>query len=167
MSYTLDQFASDCREALTQDPGPGGRETVRDFLARACKDETFVHTHLGPDADSERNILYEDPDLGFCIIAHVYKGAKASDPHDHGPSWAIYGQAAGTTEMTDWRKLSAPRDGKPGTVEAVRTYRMEPGDAHVYNEGDLHSPHRTSETRLVRIEGTDMKKVVRDKYEAA
>ena len=89
MSYTLEQFAADCRSALLKDPGPGGRELVRQYTERACADREFVARHLGPNAQAEREILYEDPDLRFCILAHVYKGAKNSAPHDHGPSWAV------------------------------------------------------------------------------
>jgi hypothetical protein len=37
--------------------------------------------------------------------------------------------------------------------------------AHVYNEGDLHSPRREGPTRLIRIEGTNMDKVKRLAYE--
>jgi predicted metal-dependent enzyme (double-stranded beta helix superfamily) len=122
MSYTLDRFSDDCRAALLQDPGPAGRELVRQYTERACSDPEFVARHLGPDATDERKILYEDPDLRFCILAHVYRGAKSSAPHDHGPSWAVYGQAAGVTEMTDWRLVAKPADGQPGKVEKVRTY---------------------------------------------
>ena len=39
--------------------------------------------------------------------------------------------------------------------------------AHLYGEGDLHSPRREAETRLIRIEGIDLAKVKRDKYEPA
>lgn len=167
MTYTIEQFAADCRTALSKDPGPAGREEVRRCVEKACGDAAFVERHLGPDNDSDRTILYEDPDLGFCIVAHVYKGPKGSNPHDHGPSWAIYGQAKGVTEMTDWRCLEKPKDGRPGKVEKARTYKLTPGTAHVYNEGDLHSPLREADTRLIRIEGVDMKKVSRDKYEVA
>jgi hypothetical protein len=167
VSYTLEQFSADCRAALLKDPGAAGRELVRQYTARACSDPDFVAKHLGPDADAERKILYQDPDLHFCILAHVYKGAKASSPHDHGPSWAIYSQAAGVTEMTDWRLVEKPANGQPGKVERVRTYKLTPGVAHLYNEGDLHSPRRESETRLIRIEGIDLTTVKRDKFEAA
>lgn len=167
MAYTLDQFAADCRAALLKDPGPAGRERVRQYTEKACSDADFIATHLGPKADADRKILYEDPDLHFCILAHVYKGAKNSSPHDHGPSWAIYGQAAGVTEMTDWRLVEKPADGKPGKVAKVRTYTMTPGMAHVYGEGELHSPRRESDTRLIRIEGRDLTKVNRDKFEIA
>ena len=114
----------------------------------------------------DRDLLYQDPDLGFCILAHNYPGPKASSPHDHGPSWAIYAQARGETEMRDFEMVT-PADGdRPGTVRATRTYRLTPGDAHVYNEGDLHAPTRTGPTSLLRVEGTDMSKVTRLRYEA-
>ena len=41
------------------------------------------------------------------ILAHNYEGPKESAPHDHGPSWAIYGQARGETAMNDWSLLEA------------------------------------------------------------
>src|ERR1700728_1856901 len=167
MPYTLDQFASDCRAALRKDPGPAGRELVRQYTEKACADPDFVATHLGPDAEAERKVLYEDPDLHFCILAHVYKGAKSSSPHDHGPSWAIYGQAVGVTEMTDWRLVEKPADGEPRKVARDRTYKMTPGMAHLYGEGVLHSPRRETDTRLIRIEGIDLTKVKRDKFEIA
>ena len=69
--------------------------------------------------------------------------------------------------MTDWRKLAKPANGEPGKVEKVRSYKMAPGVAYLYNEGDLHSPRRDTDTRLIRIEGIDLTKVKRDKYEIA
>jgi hypothetical protein len=167
MSYTLDRFAADCRAALLKDPGSAGRELVRHYTEKACADPGFVAKHLGPHAQVERTTLYEDPDLHFCILGHVYKGAKISSPHDHGPSWAVYGQAVGLTEMTDWRLIEKPANGRPGKVEKVRTYQLAPGMAHLYDEGDLHSPRRDAETRLIRIEGVDLTKVKRDKFEVA
>ena len=161
MSYTLDQFAADCRAALLKDPGSAGRELVRHYTEKACADPEFVAKHLGPNAQVERTILYEDPDLHFCILG------KISSPHDHGPSWAVYGQAVGLTEMTDWRLIEKPANGRPGKVEKVRTYQLAPGMAHLYDEGDLHSPRRDAERRLIRIEGVDLTQVKRDKFEIA
>jgi hypothetical protein len=167
MGYTLEEFSADCRAALLQDPGPAGRELVRRHTARASSDPDFVAGHFGPDAHSDRRVLYEDPDLHFCVLAHVYRGARNSPPHDHGPSWAVYSQVSGVTEMTDWRLLEKPANGQPGKVEKVRTYELTPGMACLYNEGDLHSPRRDGDTRLIRIEGTDLTKVKRDKFEIA
>ncbi len=84
-----------------------------------CADKNFVGMYLTDDAP-DRKILYEDPELGFCILGHVNHGAKGSKPHDHGPTWAIYGQASGETIMSDWEMLSPPENGEPGQVKLVR-----------------------------------------------
>src|SRR3546814_8925552 len=125
-------------------------EVFRRCLEGVLADQNCIDAHLGPDEDSSRNILYEDPELGFCILAHVYKGAKHSGPHDHGPSWAVYGQAKGITEMTEYRKVEPPKDGRPGKAEAVKTYALKPGMAAAYIVG--RSEEHTSELQsLMRI----------------
>lgn len=48
---------------------------------------------------------------------------------------------------------------------AVRDYTLTPAMAHLYNEGDLHSPRRDGPSRLIRIEGKNMEKVQRFPYE--
>jgi predicted metal-dependent enzyme (double-stranded beta helix superfamily) len=166
MGYTLEQFAAKCRDFLKSEPGPAGREKVRALLQEVLKDDDFIRRHFDDDTP-ERRILYEDPELGFCILAHSYKGARESAPHDHAHSWAIYGQARGETEMSDYQLLEPASGQKPGKVRRVRTYRLCPGEAHVYNEGDLHSPKRAGPTQLIRIEGVNMEKVKRLRFEPA
>jgi predicted metal-dependent enzyme (double-stranded beta helix superfamily) len=160
----LEPFARNCHDILATDPGPSGRERVRALLEQALRDREFVETNVD-DKTPERHLLYEDPQLGFCILAHNYASAKDSPPHDHGPSWAIYGQARGETHMTDYERAAEPADGKPGKAKALRTYKLVPGVAHLYNERDLHSPRRDGPTQLIRIEGTNMERVKRAKFE--
>jgi len=167
MSYSLEQFAADCREALTADDGPGGREKVRQYVEMALKDEDFVAQYLDGDGHPEREIIYEDADLGFCICAHVYEGAKSGNPHDHGPTWAIYGQARGETEMTDWKVTQQPEGDKPGKVEFVKSYKLTPGVAHLYEPGAVHAPLREGPTRLIRVEGKNCDHLQRTPLEAA
>jgi hypothetical protein len=138
---------------------------VRDRLKQVLTDAAFVATYLREDT-KEREVLYEDPKLGFCILAHHYRGPKDSPPHDHGPSWAIYGQAKGETMMNDYELLEPAAEDRAGKVKKTRSYSLTPGVAHVYNEGQLHSPHRTASTHLIRIEGMNMDKVRRLRYEA-
>ena len=165
MVYTLEQVAAEFHRLLADTPGPAGRRKVSELLQDVLKDKAFVAAHLSDDGP-ERKILYEDPELGFCILAHVYKGAKESQPHDHGPSWAIYGQAKGETEMTDYSLVAPASPDKPGKAKALRTYKLTPGTAYLYNEGDLHSPRRTGPTQLIRLEGTNMDRVKRLRFEA-
>jgi hypothetical protein len=166
MAYTIEQFSEDCHEVLATDPGPEGRKKICEFVSRACADPEFVGRHL-PDDGPERKILFEDPQLGFCILGHVNRGAKQSNPHDHGPTWAIYGQAEGETVMTDWAMVSPASEAQTGKVSHVRDYTLKPGAAYVYNEGDLHSPARARSTKLIRIEGRNVEKIRRFPYEKA
>lgn len=165
MAYTLEQFSAACHDILRAEPGPEGRQKVCALLQDVLRDDNFVATNLGDDVP-ERKVLYEDPELGFCILGHVHTGARESSPHDHGPTWAIYGQARGETEMTDWELVEPASEDKPGKVRRAKTYTLKPGMAFVYNEGDLHSPRRTGPTRLIRFEGQNMDKVSRLSYEA-
>jgi hypothetical protein len=165
MAMTLERFATECKRALTADPGPQGREKVCELVQDVLKDRDFVDTYIQPDGP-ERKVLYEDPELGFTILAHSYHGAKNSKPHDHGPSWAIYGQASGETIMTDWECLERPTAATPGKARHIRDYTLTPGMAYLYDPGVLHSPRREGSTRLLRIEGVNMDRVRRLPYEA-
>ena len=165
MADKLAQFAAECKRLLTQEPGPPGREKVVQTLEQLLGDAEFVGAYLG-DGTGSRDVLYEDPELGFTILAHAYEGASQSAPHDHGPAWAIYGQASGETEMTEWQLLEAASEEQPGKVRKAKTYALKPGMACLYNEGDLHSPRREDSTRLIRIEGQNMDRVKRLRYEA-
>lgn len=165
MSYTLESFASECKMALSADPGRAGREKVRDLVQQALKDEKFIATYIN-DKTPDRQVIYEDADLGFCVCAHVNREAREANPHDHGSSWAIYGQAWGETQMSDWEVLEAAAEGKPGKVKRARVYSLKPGMAHIYHEGDVHSPKRTAPTGLLRIEGKNTAKMKRLAYKA-
>ena len=165
MTHTVASFAADCKRILSAEPGPSGRKKVCALVQEVLKDEAFIARHLRDDT-RDREILYEDPDLGFTILAHVNHNAKSSLPHDHGPTWAIYGQASGETIMTDWECLERPAEGKPGRVRFAKSYSLTPGMAYLYNEGDLHSPRRDAPTRLIRIEGVNVLKIRRLQYQA-
>ena len=164
MATTLQDFSAQCHQILKAEPGPEGRHKICALLRDVLKDQAFIATHLSDDMP-ERTVLYEDSELGFCILAHVYKGPRETSPHDHGPSWAIYGQARGVTEMTDWEIVESASEAKPGKARALKTYPLKPGMAHLYNEGELHSPKRKDPTRLIRIEGKNMDKVRRLRFE--
>ena len=165
MSFTLESFASECQRILKSNPGRTGREKVRDLVQEALKDEKFIASYIN-DNTPDRQVIYEDAELGFCVCAHVNREAREANPHDHGSSWAIYGQAWGETEMSDWEVLEDAAEGKPGKVRRAKVYTLKPGMAHIYHEGDVHSPKRTAATGLLRIEGKNTAKMKRYAYKA-
>ncbi len=169
MPYTLTEMADDIRAQLSVRQVDDCAESLCAIVGRGLVDDDFVAAHLPDRAPGEhpREVLYEDPELGFCICGHVYQGAAETGPHDHGPSWAIYGQADGVTEMTDWKIVRPGSGDAPSLVEPVRTYRLSRGDAHFYGVGDVHSPKREAPTRLIRVEGANLDRVQRSNIKAA
>jgi hypothetical protein len=167
MTYTLEQLSSDIKAALKADPGKGGKEAVCKLVSKVLLDQDFVARHLNAADCKPRKVLYEDPELGFCICGHVYEKPAHGSPHDHGSSWAIYGVAVGDTEMTDWRIVEKGDGARPSLVEPERTYVMKPGDSHLYEVGAVHSPKRDTLTKLVRIEGANLDRIKRSNIKAA
>ena len=166
MSITLSSLARDCRELLAAGDTPAAREHAAQRLAQALRDPAFVREQFAQPVP-ERKIAYEDPELGFCILVHEYHDAREGGPHDHGPSWAIYGQAEGENVMTEFEAIEPAAPGRPGRVRVLRRYTMRPGDVHLYNEGAIHAPQRFGPCKLVRIEGRDLAKVARGTYRLA
>jgi len=119
MCLSLEDFAAECRDTLKANPGTEGRQQVCALVRQVLKDPDFVATYVPADTP-ERKVVYEDPELGFAIVAHAYHGARNTKPHDHGPAWAIYGQVDGETIMTDWELVEAP---PPARCAACATTR--------------------------------------------
>lgn len=169
MGYAMEDLVRDISASLSSAGISDCADAVCGHVSKALLDAAFVARHLPDRAEGAhaREVLWEDPDLGFCVCGHVYEGPAESAPHDHGPSWAIYGQAEGQTEMTDWEIVKAGQGQDAALVSPTRTYTLDPGDAHFYDVGVVHSPKRTGPTRLLRIEGRNLDTVTRSNIAVA
>ena len=165
MGYTLEEFASDCHRLLKDDPGPAGRQQVKDHLGRLLMEDAFIEEHCGPDASGGANVLYEDPELGFQILAHIMDKAYAGGVHDHGASWAIYGQAVKYTDMTEWKRLDDGSKAGKATVEKADSYRLERGDAGIFDDYKIHSIAYPAGARFIRVTGTNLETIARGRYD--
>jgi hypothetical protein len=163
MPYDLDQFVADCRAILSRDPGPQGRESVRQQLERLLANADFVERTCGEDAPLGLKVLYEDRDLGFQVLAHVNDKARKSPPHDHGDSWAIYGQAAKYTDMIEWERVGG--DDQHAQLREARRYRLEPGQAGIYQDGKIHSIDYPDRARFIRVTGTNLDNIHRVRFD--
>jgi len=166
MAYGLEEFCRDCAASLRDHDGALGKEQVRANLERLLANERFVADTLGPDAPVGVQVLYRDPDQGFCVLAHINREPHASPPHDHGSSWAIYGQAIGHTDMTEYRRVEGSGAGR-AALEVTGRYRLEPGHAGLYDVGAIHAIDFCEGARFVRVTGTDLEHVSRLKYDLA
>jgi predicted metal-dependent enzyme (double-stranded beta helix superfamily) len=161
MAYDLDQFIADCCTTLTRDSGPAGREQVRVNLERLLANSEFIRATCGDDAPHGLKVLYEDPKLGFQVLAHINDKARVSPPHDHGASWAIYGQATKYTDMIEWEREDDGADPKHAKLKPVKKYRLNPGHAGIYQDGTIHSIDYPDYARFIRVTGTNLDKIPR------
>ena len=165
MAYDLKQFIADCRTTLARDPGPSGREQVRLNLEKLLANPDFIRDYCGDDQPRGLNVLYEDPKLGFQVLAHINDKARVSPPHDHGESWAIYGQATKYTDMSEWERADDGSDPKHAKLKLKKKYRLTPGHAGVYQDGAIHSIDYPEHARFVRVTGTNLDKISRIKID--
>jgi predicted metal-dependent enzyme (double-stranded beta helix superfamily) len=165
MAYDLDQFIADCKTTLARDPGHAGREQVRVKLEQLLANPDFIAKYAGDDQPHGMKVLYEDPKLGFQVLAHIYNKARVSPPHDHGASWAIYGQATKYTDMIIWEREDDGGDPKHAKLKPVKKYRLTPGHAGIYQDGAIHSIDYPDNARFIRVTGTDLDKIPRIKID--
>ena len=155
MSYSLTEFCEDVREILSAHDDPSGREQVRQKLEALLREDAFCAEYVGPDNEPGMAQIYEDPQLHFCVLAYNMTEPRTSPPHDHGESWAVYGQASGHTDMTVWSMQD------DAGLEPVRSFRLDAGQAGLFDVREIHSIDYTEGAKFVRVTGVDMSQAAR------
>ena len=150
---------------MKQKPGDDGREIVRQKLEQLLANREFIAEHCSADKPKGNILLYRDPELDFNVLCHRFGANSESPPHNHGTSWAIYGQAAGVTEVKVWRrKAHDPKTGH-AEIEVEQEYKLPTGKAGLFNPGVIHSIAFSSGSRYIRVTGTDLNKLDQDVYD--
>lgn len=167
MTYTLDIFVKEAQAALKSANGQAAREQVRVLLEKLLANEAFVAEAVGPAVPIGTRKLYEDKDLGFVVLAHCNPKPHKSPPHDHGASWAIYGQAVKYTDMSEYKRLDGGAGAGEAKLEKIKSYRLEPGHAGIYDVGAIHAIDYPEGSRFVRVTGRDLDYVQRLKFDMA
>jgi predicted metal-dependent enzyme (double-stranded beta helix superfamily) len=160
MPYDLNAFTAQCHDIFKRDPGPKGREEVRVLFEKLLRDPEFVRRYC-VEAKPGLHVLYEDPELKFQVLAHVNEKPRVSPPHDHGESWAIYGQATEYTDVTEWTRTDDGADPQRAELKAAKTYRLTPGRAAIYQDGCIHSIDYPAKSCFVRVTGTNLDRIAR------
>jgi len=134
---------------------------VRQNLERLLANKAFIAACCGDDQPRGLKVLYEDPKLGFQVLAHINDKARVSPPHDHGESWAIYGQAKLWTDMIEWKRDDDGKDQKHAKMSPEKKYRLNPGQAGIYQNGAIHSIDYPDKSRFVRVTGVNLDNINR------
>lgn len=164
MSYTLQDFCADMHAILVKENNPAGRDKVREKMAELLKNDEFIKQFCGPDKKNGVYTLNEDPETGAVVLSHCMDKAHMSPPHDHGTSWAIYGQAAEHTVMREYERVDDGSDPDKAELKVTKEYKLNKGDVGVFNPGKIHSIDYPDNARFVRVTGVDLDRIDRTAF---
>ena len=165
MNYSLENFCMDTKASLLSNPGTSGRKAVRAHLEKLLLNEAFIAEFLETQ-NGGKKVLYHDPETDFYVNAHgTDEGKRKGKPHDHGQSWAVYGQATGLTNMTVWDRTDDGSDPKLAQIIERETFPLTPGKAALFDTGIIHSTAHPTAARWVRVTGTNLDLIERYAYD--
>jgi hypothetical protein len=165
MAYGLEAFCKDAGAVLGRDAGLADQGAVVPLVRKLLADEAFLAATFPSDLPLGVRTIWRDPALGFCVLAHNYGHRPQGMPHDHGETWAIYGQADRFTDMVEWRRTDGGEVPGKATIEKVRAYRVEPGQAYHYGPRVVHSVGWPLGAKLVRVTGADLGALPRRRFD--
>ncbi len=166
MVYTLEQFCGDCHDILTRSSDDPAREQICANLEILLANADFVKDTFQDDTPPSKRMLYHDDDTDVCVFAHVQEPGKRGNPHSHGASWAIYGNATGITNMTIWHRTNSDDDDH-AELEIAEEYAVTPGMARAYGPGMIHSTQHPKKAWVIRVTGTDLDHMPRYRFDAS
>lgn len=162
MAYDLAQFCEDLRGILKAD-GQAGLPKVAERLQRLLANPEFVAATFSEDLPPGKRELFHDPETDAYVLAHVQAPNKTGQPHSHGASFAVYGNARGTTQMTLWRRVN-PESEERAVLEPAERFSLQPGQARPFPSGAIHSTAQIEGAWVVRVTGTDLDAIPRFRF---
>jgi hypothetical protein len=166
MPNDLHTFCRNTRQLLQQEPSSGALALVAQQLQDLLANPAFVDATFDEDTPAGKRLLYRDADTGFLVLAHVQPAGKGGAPHDHGASWAVYGNARGRTDMTEYRRVNDAREAHAVWAPQSR-YSLHSGQTRAYPSGTVHSTAHPETAWVLRITGTDLDQIPRYRFRKA
>lgn len=160
MAHTLADFCRNANKSLKSKPLADALPAIADDLAELLKTPAFVAETFKEDTPEGKRELYHDAETDFYVLAHVQGAGKAGKPHDHGTSWAIYGNARAVTQMTEFKRVNAAT---ADHAELARTedYGLGPGQTRAFPPGVIHCTSHPQKAWVIRVLGADLDKTPR------
>lgn len=145
--------------------GIGGLDEIAAALRLLLRDPGLA-LFAFPDESQRKRVLFHDAGTDVYVQAHLQEPGKRGRPHSHGASWAVYGNIAGRTDMTEWRRVN-PLGEDHAVLEAASRYPLGPGDARAYPPHVIHSTEHPEKALVIRITGTDLDAIPRFHFDAS
>jgi predicted metal-dependent enzyme (double-stranded beta helix superfamily) len=159
MKFDLDQFVSDCRDAMRQD---ASYKFVREVVARTVSDPRAVLNGLGQPKQGKIKPLYRSDTL--TILNVIWAPWMTLLPHDH-RMWAVIGIYTGREDNIFWRRVDADLGVK---VEAAGAKALAERDAVPLGQDVIHSVTNPIPrlTGAIHVYGGDFFGVDRSEWDA-
>lgn len=161
MAYTLLNLCADCRAIVqASNEVETGLPQIADKLRLLLANPAFIASTFDDGMGPGKRVLHHDPVTDVYVMAHVQQAGKGGAPHSHGTSWAVYGNALGHTDMTEWRRVN-PESDDHVVLEPAERYSLRPGQSRAYGPGVIHSTAHPEKAWVIRVTGTDLDKLPR------
>jgi hypothetical protein len=161
MAYTLEQFCDQSRSLLKSQPIDAALSQMGEQLSRLLSDPDFVAKTFSESTPPGRFEIHKE--AGLCIVGEVKAPNSVNNPHDHGSSWVIYGNAKNVAQITEWRRTnSTSQDHAELMVTGKHT--LGAGATCLSQPYAIHSTANVEKTWLVRVSAVDVETLQRYKW---
>ena len=164
MTRILAEFCQASTAVLkTTDPLERKLAQIAGGLSELLANPDFVAEAFSENDPPGHRMLFHCVDTDYHVLAHVQRAGKGGLPHSHGASWAIYGNARGFTDMTEWRRVN-PAGEEQAVLEEAAKYRLNAGETHAYGPHVIHSTAHPEKAWVIRVTGTDLDHLPRFRF---
>lgn len=165
-AYGLAEFSREVC-AIVKADGQAGLPQVAEKLQQLLANPAFVAETFEESMPPGKRVIFRDPETDVHVLAHVHPPtARRGSPHTHGTSWAVYGNAKGSTGMTIWQRVN-PETDEHAELRMIDQYSLDPGCARAYPSGAIHATEQKEKTWVIRVTGTDLDALQRFRFNAA
>jgi len=130
MTFNLEDFVSDCKEAVIE---PDASSSISEILHNAVSDPEQLYLELGRPERAKIEKLYVSASL--TIINVIWAPLMTLLPHNHN-MWAVIGVYCGRENNIFWRRIQSDHDGR---IETIGAKSLGPGDTRRLGKDIIHS----------------------------
>lgn len=139
---------------------------VTQAVEKLVVDETFLDDFGLPiPSEYQTYLLYQDPARRWIVTASTSRDGLYRPPHDHGPTWAVYGVYSGEIQMNRYRRVDDRRTEGYAELETVAEFVARPGMVDPIVPGGIHELRYFGDAGIsVIARSADHTRLVRGRY---